>query len=312
MRERIQQLNAQVRRVDGPVDWDLIPVSPPLRDSRRVRIVYATSRWAKDDLASLFLEDMQRLLSTYQGRIEFFCWGYHPPELRGHPVVRFLDFVPDYDHFFRRFARSGFDIGLAPLRDEVFYRSKSNNKFREYAACRIAGVYSDLPVYSTCVTSRQTGLLVPNRPGAWFRALSQLVEDQALRHHIQEQAFAYARTHYSLEKAQALWLEQISWAIADTYRRSPVGNKQYGGQNKSPGFVSCSSAQRQSHSLTQLPLHFAVRGLRLISGMRARGIKATIRKVQWSLRDLHGLLRVKWNLSYLSRRSASAGEDASS
>src|SRR5215510_9420029 len=151
MRERVRCLNPRVVQVDAAVDWALLPPARPRRDPRTVRIVYPTSRWRKDDLASLFLEDVRRLLTAYRGRVEVYFWGYHPPELRGHPAVHCLDFRPDYDRFFGAFARAGFDIGLAPLRDDVFHRSKSNNKFREYAACHVAGVYSDVDVYSACV-----------------------------------------------------------------------------------------------------------------------------------------------------------------
>ncbi len=207
--ERVRRINPRACRVDCAVDWSLVPQSPPERDNERVRIVYATSRWQEDELASLFMDDLRRLLREYAGRVEVFFWGYQPPELRGARGVRMLDFVPNYDKFFRAYARAGFDIGLAPLRDDAFHRSKCNNKFREFAACWIAGVYSDVEVYSSCVREGRTGLLVSGERGSWFGAVSRLVEDAALRRGIQEEAFRFARERYRLEKTSAVWLAHI-------------------------------------------------------------------------------------------------------
>lgn len=314
MRERVRQLNPHVVRVDGPVDWSLIPVSQPPRDEQKIRIVYATSRLLEDDLASLFLDDMQRLLSTYQGRIEFFCWGYHPPELQGHPAVHFLAFLNNYDKFFRRFARTGFDVGLAPLRNETFYRSKSNNKFREYAACCIAGVYSDNEVYSSCIEHERTGLLVPNMPGAWFTALARLIEDPVLRGRIQEEAYAQVRRLYSLEKTQATWLEQIRFALT----HSPAPSL----TTESHNFLQ-TDRKDAGRTFQSLPIgveysalktiskwsHLLRRGRRLVASVKREGIHAGVRKFFWTWNDIVGFPRIKWAIfrASLQRSRRKAG-----
>jgi len=284
MQERVQELNPRVVRVDGLIDWSLLSSTPPQRDPRRVRIVYATSRIRRDDLASLFLAAMLKVLAVYHDVVEFYCWGHHPLELRNVPGVRFLNYVHNYDAFFRRFARAGFDIGLAPLRDEIFYRSKTNNKFREYAACRIAGVYSNVDVYSSCVEHERSGLLVPNSTEAWFQAIARLVEDAALRATIQEQAFSYVRAHYSLEKAQHEWLTHLHYALQ--LRRSA-------GRVHSSVTQLTTSADKWERTTLPRPLFRFVRAGRwFVHGLRQERGRVVVRQL---VRALHNL----WNQFYL-------------
>jgi glycosyltransferase involved in cell wall biosynthesis len=208
LERRVRSLNPRIERVAGSIDWSLIPEAPSRNGPGPVKIVYVTSR-IEDELAAAFLPDVAALLERHPGEVEVSFWGHHPRQLRGRPGVRFLPLVPDYDRFLRRLATSGFDIGLAPLLDDEFHRSKTNNKFREYGACRIAGVYSDVEVYSSCVRDGETGLLVPPRPGAWLEALERLVQDAALRSAIQVAAREHVRRHYSQERAETEWLRQI-------------------------------------------------------------------------------------------------------
>jgi len=279
LRERVQSLNSRVARIDGPIDWSLLPSSPPSRDPRRVRIVYATSRFRQDDLAILFLDDAREILRVYGERVELCCWGYHPPELRGEPSVRFLDFVPDYDRFFRRFARSGFDIGLAPLRDDVFHRSKTSTKFREYAAARIAGIYSNVDVYSECVRESETGLLVENEPGCWFRAISRLIDDGELRARIQAQAFDYARAHYGLDQAEGLWLDHILGALDGA--SAPTGDH---------------PRPRAAPSTVPGPARWTDAGLGLARSVRANGIRSALGRLRRRAKEARFLAKVRWDL----------------
>jgi hypothetical protein len=207
--EKVQTLNPSVQKVVGPLDLRLIPKKVPDSDRRRTRLVYATSRRSDDDFEDVYLPPVVRVLQEYHGRVEMHFWGHQPSRLRGCDGVYYHSPIADYDRFLRTFAKSAYDIGLAPLHDDIFCRSKSNNKFREYGGCDIAGVYSKVDVYTDCVEDGETGLLVPNSPEAWYSAIVQLIEDDDLRKKIGRQARNYVCTHYSQRKFERVWYDQI-------------------------------------------------------------------------------------------------------
>ncbi|HUB14860.1 MAG TPA: glycosyltransferase [Acetobacteraceae bacterium] len=77
--------------------------------------------------------------------------------------------------------QEGWDIGLAPLADSAFNRCKSAIKTLDYAALGLAVVASDVGPYHCSLADGPGGMLVANKPEAWFAALSRLVRDGELR-----------------------------------------------------------------------------------------------------------------------------------
>lgn len=209
MYERAQKLNSNCVKVTAPVDWRLIQTTPEKKDTQPIKLVYATSR-STDKLADIFKPALVDILEKYRDKIEVHFLGYNPPEFRRYRNVFFQPLVFDYENYLKTFSRAGYDIGLAPLLDDVFHRSKTNNKFREYGASRIAGIYSNVDVYSTCVEHEHTGYLVENTPSAWYKAMSELIDNSALRSNIQEHAYKYVRSHYSQETFSEMWLQHIN------------------------------------------------------------------------------------------------------
>ena len=76
---------------------------------------------------------------------------------------------------------TSWDIGIAPLADTDFNRSKSAIKLMDYAALGLAVVASDAPAYRAALAGSGGGLLVANTEVAWFEALCRLIRDAQLR-----------------------------------------------------------------------------------------------------------------------------------
>jgi len=245
-----------------------------------VKIVYMTGRM-HDKLASLFANDALQVLERYGAAVELHCWGYHPPELKGHRGVRLVRPVRDYDRHLRRFSRRGYDIGLAPLLDDEFHRAKTDTKFREYGACRVAGVYSNVEVYADAVTDGETGLLASNEPGAWSAAMARLIDDRRLRERIQANAWEHVRQHYSPEAFSAGWWEHIRGlpAVAPAARHHA---------DDSPPATNAGRAPA---------VRITRQGWSLIERARRRGPASAWHTFGWYWNNLWALLRVRWDTS---------------
>ena len=278
LEDRVRLLNQNVERVSGPIDLKLTGLCPPRNVSRPVRIVYLTSR-QEDELCQVFLPALGRILTTYAGRVEAHFWGPRPsaefPGIRHHPMIH------NYDRYLRRFSAAGFDIGLAPLLDDIFHRSKANTKFREYGACRVAGVYSNVDVYSQCVRDGRTGLLVANEPEAWYQAMVRLIEDQPLRTRVQEQARKDVEEHFSQELFEDVLAGQIERLIS-----RPAS----GAAQTSPGASAPARPFPVRHLAGLIP--------RFFNHLVRNGPRRTLNSLRWIATSC-------WILAYLRLRLAS-------
>ena len=87
-----------------------------------------------------------------------------------------------------------FTVGIAPLLDHPFNRSKSPIKALEYAALGIPTVASNYGPYADFVVHGETGLLV-DHPYEWPGALLQMFRDPAKRAIMAEKARRKAQVH---------------------------------------------------------------------------------------------------------------------
>jgi hypothetical protein len=181
-----------------------VPKAAQPRRDDKIRATYVTGAVAAIR-HPLFSQDLLKLVNAHP-TVEMY-WGRDPGRIS--PPTRLVPIIHEYDQYLHYLSHQGFDIGLAPLTPSSFNLSKTNTKFRDYSACRIPGIYSDVEVYSGCVEHEKTGLLVRNTPGSWFDAMQRLLTDIELREQIKETAYEYVDRNYRQELVELQWLELI-------------------------------------------------------------------------------------------------------
>jgi glycosyltransferase involved in cell wall biosynthesis len=223
MLENALRFNEEAEKVNSYFDFKLIKNSK-VKDGDKIKIVYATSRGQDDTLNNIFLNALKKVLLNYYDKIEVYIWGNVDDELRKYTNVNVMKFETDYNRFIKEFDSYNFDIGLAPLINDIFHRSKTNNKFREYGAMRIAGVYSNVDVYTNCIENGETGLIVNNTIEEWYDAIEKLITNSELRNTIKNKAYEKVKDEYSMDSAVNQWLVDINRVLGNNKHKKKIYN----------------------------------------------------------------------------------------
>lgn len=200
--------NPNVVYFPASVDFTLFDAVPRIaRNDETIIIGYEGTNKEADFIP--VIPAIKQIMMEFGDRVKFVFHGFMPSGLQGYPQMSFSPMMGDYRLYMQQLYQNAWDIGLAPLSDHLFNRCKTNNKFREYAACLIPGVYSQSPVYQDWVVHGETGYAVPHTVEGWYEGLKQMVINPALRQKIRDQANAHARAHFSIQTCAGKWLNHL-------------------------------------------------------------------------------------------------------
>lgn len=193
---------------------DEIPVK--CDSSQRVKVVYPTSRSEDDPLLKIIAPALAEIAREFCDQVEIFILGPRalPQDLLTQKNIQLVGFQSNYEAFRKSFVSSGYEIGLAPMLDDEFHNSKTNNKYREFGGAGIAGIYSDTPVYRHCITDMSNGLLVENSKESWKDALKHLISNPSLRSNISSKAHRDILENYTIDQYSFTLLSDIQTALA--------------------------------------------------------------------------------------------------
>ena len=189
--------------------WNEAEIEAAEREPEILTIGYGGRFIHSPDL-EVIVAPLTRILETFPRPVRAEFIDCVPPSLEGHPRVQHLPYFNDIQDYYDYVRHAGWALGLAPLKDTLGNRAKTNNKYREYAALGVPSVYSDMPVYASSVRHRETGYLAPHTEEGYYQAMCAMLGDQELSRSIRRNALADAATTYALLPMQQEWLREVT------------------------------------------------------------------------------------------------------
>ncbi|RFP90971.1 glycosyltransferase [Rhodobacteraceae bacterium 63075] len=186
-------------------------VMPAPRDEGPIRLGYVGKPEHAEDM--LIVRDaITSLESTHDIEVQIIGAFQDAPTLfgkrkglpRDRSYLNFVDWIQKVAFW---------DIAIIPLADTSFNRSKSNLKFKEYAALNTAIVCSDNPEYRRVARHEENCLLTDNTTEGWKRALTRVIEDAALRRKLAKNALKDLANGWTVQKNAALYEDTLERAL---------------------------------------------------------------------------------------------------
>lgn len=153
---------------------DPVPYKPH-DPNQPVKIGFAGSIDRTGDIESILKEALIRIKKEYGNRVQFEFFGAIP-SFANEIEARCIPYCDSYDEYRKTLNSLEWDIGLAPMPDTPFHACKHYNKFVEYAAAGVVGVFSDEMPYTQLRRGAYESVLCANNSKAWMDALSELIE----------------------------------------------------------------------------------------------------------------------------------------
>jgi glycosyltransferase involved in cell wall biosynthesis len=207
--ERLSFLRPDAVVVENRLDERIWTPPPTPSGDRPVRILCMGTNTHDRDFRMLE-PVLTRLKAEYGDRIEIDIVGMtgrHELPAGLHRIGMPVSAARSYPGFVQWLTsvQPGWHIGLAPLLDTAFNRSKSALKAIDYAALGLVVLASDMPVYHGSIADGAAGQLVANTTGAWYAAIDRLMRDPDARWAIGNQSRAAFLAQASLSSQGSAW-----------------------------------------------------------------------------------------------------------
>lgn len=165
-----------------------------------IRIGFAGSMDRQSDVETILCYALRKVKERYGDRVSIEFFGVAPAFASEINAI-VIPYVDNYDLYRDKLNERQWDIGLAPMAETPFHSKKYYNKFIEYAAAGIVGIFSAVEPYLQLQKETEIGIFCENRPDEWYQAICLLIDNTQLRERLRHNANEYVRERLTDECA---------------------------------------------------------------------------------------------------------------
>lgn len=197
--EGLKKYNANVECIPNSIDFDIWDKLTNQKQKDKITIGWAGGGAHYNDL-KVIDKVIPAILSRHKN-VHFMFFGYMPDYIKEGPRVKHWNRWYSIYDYPKHLADLGFDIGIAPLNDNLFNRAKSNLRWLEYSALKVPTVASPRIPFQEC-----ENLLLAEEPEEWIEELSLLITDQDKRIEMGEKAYNEVKQKFNIKKTASKYL----------------------------------------------------------------------------------------------------------
>ena len=194
--------NKHIEVVKNSIDFNIWDKVKNETNPDKIRIGWAGGQAHYHDLR-IMEKVMPEILKKYPN-VEFAFLGGMPDYMKTSRRIKFIGKwfgIMDYP---TELGKQGFDIGIAPLKDNLFNRAKSNLRYLEYSALKIPTVASPVTPFKEC-----ENIILAQEPQEWIDELSGLIEDKQYRIYKGEESYKEVKEKYNVERTAHRYLKLL-------------------------------------------------------------------------------------------------------
>lgn len=210
LKKRFQDKNRNIHIVPNGIDFSIWDNLKEKKKKDIINIGWVGGGNHYEDL-DIIEKPIKHILKKYPNVRFTLAIGNEPPfYFARHKQIKIYDFrdwksIDEYPQFMKDL---NIDIGIAPLRDRLHNRSKSNLKWLEYGALKVPMIGSPVEPYL------KTNAILAQTEEEWINALESLIQDSNKRHKLGEEAYAKVKENFDVEKVSENYLNILRGIIA--------------------------------------------------------------------------------------------------
>lgn len=210
LKEKLCYLNSNIKVIKNHSN-DMLALKNNSFKSDAIKIGYMGTLTHKNDvkLIEKAINNVKEYFSKKGKKIIFETVGVTDEKIDCGDSINIPFKYSKYPYFIRWLKRIvNWDIGLAPLENNEFNKSKSEIKYLEYTSLGIPGIYSDVGAYGEVIENNKNGILIENNSvDEWQSAIINLIENIELQKDVVNNAQNDIKNNYSIELMVNSWFK---------------------------------------------------------------------------------------------------------